>query len=152
MDLDAACRAIVSETESARPRARIDTTSIGDTQGTWDQARVEQLLSNLVANAVDHGDGTVAVRISGEDSNRVILSVHNQGPPIPPERLPDVFDPFRRGEDGGDGLGLGLFIVREIVRAHEGTVEVASTAQGTTFTVSLPREAPAADVLSSAAG
>jgi two-component system, sensor histidine kinase and response regulator len=140
MDLDAACRAIVSETEAAHPNARIDASTSGDTQGTWDQARVEQALSNLLANAVEHGDGTVALHISGEDSNRVSVSVHNQGPAIPPERLPGVFEPFQKGDEGGNGLGLGLFIVREIVRAHEGTVDVASTAQGTTFTVSLPRD------------
>lgn len=147
MDLDAACRAIVGEAEAAHPAARIATSTSGDTQGTWDQARVEQVLSNLVANAVEHGDGTVAVRISGEDASRVIVSVHNKGPSIPQERLCHVFEPFQRGEERGSGLGLGLFIAREIVRAHSGKIDLTSTPQGTTFTVSLPREPPAGDVL-----
>ena len=75
----------------------------------------------------------------------VALRVHNEGPPIPPELLQEAFEPFRRGVAGGEGgsLGLGLFIVREVVRAHGGTVEVASAAgEGTTFTVRLPTRPP----------
>jgi signal transduction histidine kinase len=75
-----------------------------------------------------------------------VLTVHNQGPPIPEETLPALFEPFRRGTgqatEHPSGLGLGLYIVREIVRAHDGSIEVASTAaEGTTFTVRLPRAA-----------
>jgi signal transduction histidine kinase len=76
-----------------------------------------------------------------------VLEVHNVGPPIDPGLLPTLFDPFRRGQRSANGLGLGLYIVREIVRAHHGTVEVASTpADGTTFTVTLPKMA-ASDAL-----
>jgi signal transduction histidine kinase len=68
-----------------------------------------------------------------------MVAVHNDGPPIPAEVLPRIFEPFERGEAGGAGLGLGLYIVREIARAHRGEVEVASsTGAGTTFTLTLP--------------
>jgi signal transduction histidine kinase len=74
------------------------------------------------------------------------VEVHNEGPPIPAELLPRIFEPFRRATDGGHptpGLGLGLFIVQQIAHAHGGRVEVRSTrADGTTFTLRLPRSAP----------
>ena len=72
-----------------------------------------------------------------------VVTVRNGGPAIPAEQLPNLFDAFRRGGKSPAGLGLGLFIVREIVRAHEGTIDVASSSEGTTFTMRLPRESPA---------
>jgi signal transduction histidine kinase len=77
------------------------------------------------------------------DGRPLASQVHNGGPPIPVELLPCIFEPFRRATDSGhptSGLGLGLFIVQQIARSHEGRVEVRSTeAEGTTFTVWLPR-------------
>jgi signal transduction histidine kinase len=73
----------------------------------------------------------------------VRVAVHNDGPPIPAEVLPRIFEPFERGEAGGSGLGLGLYIVREIARAHRGEVEVVSAGgAGTTFTLTLPVHPP----------
>jgi signal transduction histidine kinase len=115
----------------------------GDTTVECDRGRMLQIASNLVGNALRHGGGgTVGVEVAG-DAAEVVLSVHNDGPLIDPELLPFVFEPFRQGADPGAKLGstgLGLFIVREIVTAHGGTVAVASDAKsGTTFSVRLPR-------------
>jgi signal transduction histidine kinase len=116
----------------------------GDTTIECDRGRMLQVASNLVGNALRHGgSGTVRVEVAG-NAAEVVLSVHNDGPRIDPELLPHVFEPFRQGADPGaslGGTGLGLFIVREIVTAHGGTVAVASDAtSGTTFTVRLPRD------------
>jgi PAS domain S-box-containing protein len=117
--------------------------------GEWDRDRLAQVVSNLVGNALTHGDEaspvTVAVRAEPPD---VVLSVHNEGPPIPAELLPRIFDPFKRaGTDGGRrGLGLGLYIVQQIVLAHGGSISAESSeAGGTTFSVRLPREPPRED-------
>jgi signal transduction histidine kinase len=103
-----------------------------------------EVASNLVGNAVKHGQPgrPIYVRVRDE-GDQVSLRVHNLGPPIPPGLLPLVFEPFRRSETQ-DGFGLGLYIVKEIIAAHGGTVEVRSSASaGTTFTVRLPRGASA---------
>ncbi|WP_293376868.1 GAF domain-containing sensor histidine kinase [Phenylobacterium sp.] len=106
-----------------------------------DRARVAQLTSNLLANALRHGeDGapvSVRARVAG---GRFELSVANQGPPIPPERQSMLFRPFERAEHhhGQQGLGLGLYIAAEIARAHGGTLGVASDATETRFTFAMP--------------
>ncbi len=114
----------------------------GDTSGTWDLARVGRIATNLIGNAVNHGnrDGGVRVELDGRAAEEVRLVVHNQGA-IPSEMLPRIFEPFRRGpERRCDGLGLGLFIVREIARAPGGFVSGTSTSPaGTRFEVRLPR-------------
>jgi sigma-B regulation protein RsbU (phosphoserine phosphatase) len=107
-----------------------------------DRDRLAQVVSNLLGNALEHGDASqpVTVELSTEDGD-VKLIVHNQGPPIAPEIMPVLFEPFRatRG-DRSRGLGLGLFITEQIVLAHGGKVEVSSTVErGTTFQVHLPR-------------
>ena len=109
--------------------------------------RLVQLIGNLVANAVTYGapDRTVTVT-SRVDADTFSLSVHNHGPPIRPELLPTLFEPMTRGASAGvvaHGIGLGLFLVREIARAHGGEVEAESSAErGTTFRATFPR-APA---------
>ena len=113
----------------------------GDTMGDWDVARMSRLTANLVTNALVHGAGTVDVRVDGTQTSEVTLEVHNPGV-IPPDQIPTLFEPFKRGQTG-EGLGLGLYIVREIAGAHGGAVTVTSTAiGGTQFTVRLPRHAP----------
>jgi PAS domain S-box-containing protein len=110
-------------------------------KGEWDPDRLAQVVSNLVGNALEHGDHGRAVEVSLEASPRgVELEVRSSGAPIPAELLPTIFDPFRRGgRTTGKGLGLGLFIARQIVAAHGGTIGVESTEErGTRFTVSLP--------------
>jgi signal transduction histidine kinase len=137
------CRAVVDEHRLARPDRIVELEVTGEAVGHWDSGRLERVVSNLVGNAVEHSkDGPVQVRVRDEDE-RVTLNVHNGGPPIEPTTLSNLFEPFRRGNTGSHGLGLGLYIVREIVRAHGGSVDVRSTSSdGTTFIVTLPKASP----------
>jgi signal transduction histidine kinase len=119
----------------------------GDTQGVWDGRKLNQMLQNLIGNALQHGSSNNAVKLTlrGE-ADSVRLTVHNDGAPIPPEALPTIFDPLVRSANEAlngptTSLGLGLFIVKEVVKAHQGTIEVSSNeADGTLFTVVLPRK------------
>jgi signal transduction histidine kinase len=145
VDLAELCRRIVAEIQMASPGRAISTACGGDLRGWWDGVRLGQVLSNLLANALRHGaaDSAVSVELSRLADGRVRISVANEGA-IPAETLPTIFDPFqsgRRNVHGGDGLGLGLYIVQQIVRAHGGEVAVSSTAaEGTRFTVTLPAQ------------
>jgi two-component system sensor histidine kinase/response regulator len=110
---------------------------------TGDPDRLLQLFSNIIANALYHGEKGSPVRVRTTcTEHEVCLSVHNRGV-VPPELLPTLFDPFRkRGptRSRSQGLGLGLFISQQIAMAHGGCVEVASTLEtGTLFTVRMPR-------------
>jgi signal transduction histidine kinase len=101
-------------------------------------------VSNLVGNALDHGDREKPVLVKlGSNEGAVQVEVTNNGRPIPPDLLPRIFDPFRRGSHerhgAQKGLGLGLFIARSIVETHGGNLEVGSTDQETTFRMTLPR-------------
>ncbi|MFL5271593.1 MAG: sensor histidine kinase [Anaeromyxobacteraceae bacterium] len=147
VDLAELSRRMLQDFGSIADGERVSLAVEGDPRLRADPSRLEQVLANLVGNASQHGaDGPIAVRITGREAE-VALSVHNFGAPIPPSILPHVFEPFRRGASAGGGaderggsVGLGLFIVCEIVRVHGGTVEVASEPRsGTTFTVRLPR-------------
>jgi signal transduction histidine kinase len=103
-----------------------------------DPGKLMQLVDNLVGNALRHGDGTVTVRVS-RDGGEAVLGVHNGGRPIPEAALATLFEPYTRATGRTGGFGLGLYIVSQIVRNHEGSVDVESTAEaGTTFTVRLP--------------
>jgi signal transduction histidine kinase len=140
-DLGDVSRAVVEELRLANPTRELQLEITGEVGGYWDPDRLARVVSNLVGNALEHGeDGPVHVRVRDE-GEQVFLEVHNEGAPIEPEAQRTLFEPFHRGETGGaGGLGLGLFIVREIVRAHQGTVDVRSTsAEGTTFTVALTK-------------
>jgi PAS domain S-box-containing protein len=147
-DLVDVCRAAIADVESASPKSEIHFGSEGDCRGVWDRIGLTEVVDNLVENAVQHGQPGQPIHVVARDEgDAVLLVVRNSGPPIPPELLPVIFEPFRRVDDrrgfGGDSFGLGLYIVREIVVAHGGTVEVSSSrAAGTTFTVRLPRGAP----------
>lgn len=107
-----------------------------------DQRRMGQLVSNLVTNAVKHGDPSTPVLVECElKDGRFTLMVENQGRPIPPEIRESMFDPFVRGSDGertSRGFGLGLHIARETARAHGGTLTVDSNEERTRFTLSIP--------------
>lgn len=132
---------IVSEMQSAHPQRLIeaDIAPLGIVR--CDSDRLAQLLSNLLANALTHGavDGSISVsaRIEAGD---FILAVNNQGTPIPPERLRQVFQPYwREPSSVQSGLGLGLYIINEIAISHGGTMRAASTSEaGTTFIFSMP--------------
>lgn len=127
--------------EAAKGRA-ISLVVEGDTRGQWDAARMAQVASSLVGNAVRHGaaDGAIAVRIDGRDPEQVTVEVRSVGP-IPVELLPVLFEPFQNGDlhSRRGGLGLGLFLTREIVTAHRGMIGVAADDGSASFRVALPR-------------
>jgi PAS domain S-box-containing protein len=138
---------VVDELRLAHPSHVIEWSARTGTgiAGQWDRERLTQVVSNLVANAIQHGDPARPVRVDLKVANESVeLSVHNFGAPIPDDLLARVFEPYRRGGKHGaaGGLGLGLFIAHQIVRAHGGKIDVRSTAEeGTCFTVSLPLQA-----------
>jgi signal transduction histidine kinase len=141
-DLLAIAQRVVTEHQQVHPRRAFDVHPSGDLRGEWDERRLEQVLSNLIGNALRHGarDSVIAIRLDGA-GEEVTFSVHNRGT-IPPDILPALFDPFRSGREKAsrEGLGLGLFIVRQVIEAHGGSVEVTSTEQdGTTVGIRLPR-------------
>ena len=153
-DVSAICRQVLDELEATAKDHEFHFDCSADSTGLWDANRIIQAIANLATNAVQHGARgcPISVRVTG-DPDQVIVAVHNDGA-IPSELLPTLFDPFRSGgrtTGRGDGLGLGLFIVEAIARAHDGTIEVDSDpARGTTFRLVLPRR-PAA-VVHSVAG
>lgn len=144
-DLQDLSRDVLDEFRAAHPHRLLRFEAVGDTSGEWDAARLRQVVSNLVANAIRYGDdaSTVDVFARGDESD-VLLAVKNQGPPISLSALPTIFDPFVRAPDAATknhrGVGLGLYIARQIVIAHGGTITVTSDeTMGTVFTVRLPR-------------
>ena len=141
-DLHEVTRAVVEEILAANPGRQIDVAVHGDARGSWDPARMAQVVSNLVGNAIVYGSPGEPVRVSLDaDADMLRLTVWNAGAPIPPELFPVLFEPFRRGAPThARGLGLGLYIVKQIVTAHGGDIDVYSTAdKGTRFAVRLPR-------------
>ena len=144
VDLGPLVHRVVQEHQTAYADRRIDVLQEGDVAGHWDADRLSQVASNLISNALRYGDAgsPVRVRLEGTSADVVLLSVANAGS-IAPEILPNIFDPFRRGEHQpgrGEGLGLGLFIVQQIVLAHQGSVDVESgPGVETVFRVRIPR-------------
>lgn len=141
------CRQVVVETELMHPARPLHVEVRGDLTGTWDRDRMYQLLSNLVGNAVQHGEprSPIAIRIAAGETT-LDIEVSNRGEPIPPAALPYIFDAFRQGRTAHpsrtSGLGLGLFIAQQIARSHGGSIAVTSSkSEGTTFRVHLPRRA-----------
>jgi two-component system sensor histidine kinase/response regulator len=143
-DLEDMIRRVLQEHQAAAPERRIVLTREGSLRGDFDGERVAQMASNLVGNALQHGarEGEISVHLDGSDAKRVRLLVGNPGE-IPPELLDEIFEPFRGRRDEavsrGGGLGLGLYIVQQLARAHGGEVCVASGRGMTCFTVELPR-------------
>ena len=142
---------VVGEISAAHPDRTINIDARGALQGDWDCARMSQVLTNLIGNALEYGAGrTIAtVAVQGDD-NEVSIAIHNQGEAIPPDQLNGIFNPMKRKETTADGagsgssgnLGLGLYIADRIVNAHKGRIDVESSEdRGTTFTVHLPRRA-----------
>lgn len=148
-DIAAIAAEVVSAMSVSHPKRVVRLVVHGDTRGEWDTDRLSQVLSNLIGNALAHGnpDAPVTVRVEPH-AEEVLVSVHNDGTPIPPDAIGHLFEPFWRGgarleKRTSGGLGLGLFIVQEIVRAHGGTLGVRSSrSEGTTFSVALPRQLP----------
>ncbi len=149
-DFRVVCDEVAREMRAAHPGRSVHCDLRGELGGTWDPHRLRQVVANLVGNALQHGSATEPVELAadGTAAEAVVLSVHNSGEPIPAELLPTIFNPLTRGRVSvrerrrPGSIGLGLYIVREIVAAHGGTVGITSTAAaGTTVTVRLPRNA-----------
>lgn len=146
MDMDAVARQAVEEVAAASPKRVLQINTSGELRGSWDAARISQVLVNLLSNAVQYGeaDKPVTVAVRGE-AHDVVLTVHNCGRAISASQIARLFDPVKRLTDGegmssNNNLGLGLYIAERIVSAHGGRVEVHSSEKdGTVFTVHLPR-------------
>jgi signal transduction histidine kinase len=147
-DLLPLCERIVDEIRAFQPRTNILFENKASAGGEFDGARMEQVFSNIISNAVQHGDIQQPIEVTLEVSeDTVVFSVHNSGEPIPTDVLPFIFNPMGRFSqhsfvDHGpsEGLGLGLFIASEIVASHGGVIEVVSNqAHGTTFFVKIPK-------------
>lgn len=145
-DSGATCGAVVEEVKASTPCAVVRFEASGDLSGEWDATRLRELVSNLLMNAIQHGELTDPITATmsecGED---VILTVHNMGPAIPQAAIKNLFDPMVRlaAEEKPrphGSIGLGLYICRQVALAHGGGITVDSSSQaGTTFTVSLPK-------------
>jgi signal transduction histidine kinase len=150
MDMGFVARQLVEEMRTVFPTRTINLDVSGETIGNWDRARIGQVFSNLIGNAIEHGfsDTPVSVIVKGNEAD-VTISVHNEGTPIPSATQETIFNPLASyGDKEGEGkssathMGLGLFIIKEIVAAHGGTIHVISSEmKGTTFVVHLPRAA-----------
>jgi signal transduction histidine kinase len=144
VELAEVCVQVLGECTMVHPDRDLRFDPDMDTRGRWDRERLAQVVANLVGNALQHGDPKAPVELRLLDEDELVrFSVHNRGPAIAAELLPTLFDPFRgrspRRANAG-GLGLGLYISRQMVIAHGGDISVESSdAAGTTFTVVLPR-------------
>lgn len=133
----------IDEARAAHPERTTEVAIDGVSPIVADAVRLGQLLSNLIGNALQHGDPTRPVRVTARTTPRTLeIAVNNRGPVIPETDIPALFQPYRKGatSDPTKGLGLGLYIVSQIARSHGGRVDVSSTVDaGTTFTCTLPR-------------
>jgi signal transduction histidine kinase len=141
-DLNQIAREVIEEAEPGHPDRTLALQEASNPTGSWDRDRLSQLLSNLVRNALEHGQSATPVRIClRDDPTHVEIVVENQGPAIPSDLIPLLFDPFRQGERrGSEGIGLGLYIAQQIAQSHGGDIHVMSSEkEGTRFSVRLPR-------------
>lgn len=148
-NMETTCRKALNEVQPGYPEVVFNFESSGDLNGYYDPVRIQQLLSNLLNNAAKYGDHEKPVLLSALGENETItIQVKNFGRPIAPESLQVIFNPLVQLSDEKNtnsshistGLGLGLFIAREIVDGHGGKIEAKSSeADGTVFTVHIPR-------------
>ena len=151
VDVRAACEEAMEAMRAAHPEQRFEQDLCGDLRVEVDAARMQQVLSNLLGNAVQHGDRRAPILLFARGEEDVIeLRIANSGAPIPTDALQTIFEPLIRASSAGSdesqhskSLGLGLFIVREIVLGHGGTIKVQSSESGTVFTIRIPRVAAA---------
>lgn len=151
IDLAPLCAQVVDEFLASHPSRVVTNISAANCSGKWDGKRLGQVFQNLIGNALQYSapDSTIEVALQG-NADAIIFCVHNEGVPIPESEQKSLFDPLRRHvsnkpEDSysSKNLGLGLYIARELVVAHHGTISVTSTAaDGTTFKVTLPKSVP----------
>jgi signal transduction histidine kinase len=143
LDLEAVARKAVAEFEATNPSRQIDVLVSGDTKGSWDAGRLGQVLSNLIGNALRHGTVTVPITVKLTGSETEVVACIQNGGVIAADLMPRLFEPFQSGlgrRTRAEGLGLGLYIVQQIVLAHGGEVRVSSSLEaGTRFEVQLPR-------------
>lgn len=143
VDLREVVRDVVAQLGSvlARTHTPLSLRAEASVVGCWDRFRLEQVVTNLLDNAIKYGAAApVEVTVALQDGSAV-LTLRDQGIGISPERLPFIFGRFERAVSSRHygGLGLGLYIVRQIVELHGGSIQVESTpGQGSTFTVRLP--------------
>jgi signal transduction histidine kinase len=148
----AICREALDEVRAAHSQRQFDFAMAADTDWLVDNARLRQALSNLLNNAVQHGDpaAPIALSVAVEEGPQLTIRIKNQGKPIPPESLQVIFDPLvQLSEKSAIGietpstnLGLGLFIAREVATGHGGTLDVSSDAvNGTVFVLRVPQAA-----------
>ena len=127
--------------EAQQSGCRLELELVSDAVGSWDRARLEQVIENLLGNAIKYGGGKPVYLKVSSNAEQAWLEVRDEGVGIEAEALPRIFDKFERAASARNfgGLGLGLFIVRQIVDGHGGTIRVASEiGRGTTFVVELP--------------
>jgi signal transduction histidine kinase len=146
--LVAVCDEVVGELRVSHPGRRIELRAPAELEASFDEGRISQVLSNLIGNAIQYGSANSPVHVHlSADRDEVVISVNNRGAAIPADQLTGMFDPLVRLANAGSAdrneassLGIGLFISREIVQAHDGLVTVESNGEdGTTFTVTMPR-------------
>jgi signal transduction histidine kinase len=149
MNLEDSAREVVAELNAQHQGCPIEVSAAGDLRGRWDQGRIGQVLANLIGNALEHGASETPVRVVVDGAgDQVVIAIHNHGVPIPATLIPRLFDPMKRRQalgrrttGAGAHLGLGLYIAKQIVTAHNGRIDVESSASGgTTFTVRVPRD------------
>ncbi|QHG65178.1 sensor histidine kinase [Pseudomonas putida] len=147
VDLSQVCHTLVEELRVSRPEITVVLQGGRQALGQFDAVRMGQVFSNLIANAFHHGDHARPITVTLTQGPKAVeFSVHNWGKPIPPDIVPYLFNPQARysrlsseHHEASDGLGLGLFIVGEIVARHGGSIDVESnSSSGTTFRLSLP--------------
>jgi signal transduction histidine kinase len=149
-DLGPVCEGSLEDIRAGNPEQQFVQQMSGDLNLQADAARIQQALSNLLGNAVQHGSRRSPVTLTANgETDAIVLKVGNSGDPIPSDALQVIFEPLVQAPSAGSGevhersktsLGLGLFIVREIVLAHGGTISVESSVEaGTVFTIRLPR-------------
>lgn len=145
MDLERMIGDVVSEVSGSYPASPIRLETHGDLRGEWDCERLTQAVTNLIANAVQHGASKSPIAVSARGTpSEAVISVHNEGPAIAKSAIDQIFNAMKEATGGArddQHLGLGLYIVDQIVKSHGGCVDVTSSASaGTTFTIHLPRQ------------
>lgn len=145
MNLKLLCEEVIDESRAIHPTRVFTLETRGDGHGEWDPARLRQLLSNLLGNAVQHGSSATPVGLTLDGvADSVVISVRNHGTPIPRDSLTLIFDPLRRSNRDelcrpAGSIGLGLYIAREVANAHGGAIQVSSSEEETVFVIRLPR-------------
>jgi signal transduction histidine kinase len=146
VDLANSCHEVIDEMRALHPQLALILNMSGDLSTSAQASRIQELLSNLVQNAIQHGsEGTPIIVSARGEQERILITVHNEGPAIPESARQRIFEPLATAGNSQESkisgsLGLGLYIAREIATAHGGSIDVeSSNVEGTSFIVILPR-------------